>query len=273
MHLITKITAQDLNIIQKDDKLLIKTKKSQVTLVTINDQEFTSRVKAIKESLTDIAWGKLPTNFMKSIQLCSFAASTSETEQTLSCVYIKGDLCLASDNQRIARAHLIEPLPDEILLKAAEIKNLSAINPTDYSITKTWLHFKNDDGCIFSIRRIKGEYPDFNSILDFTGTEVDIPKNLIEGTDLASVFLDADRPSVTVSLDNNFCIVSVRSEQGSMKYRSKLNYKGEPITFEINPHFLEQMLLYSTKMIIDKDKAKLETENFTLCTVLISYKG
>ena len=159
-----------------------------------------------------------------------------------------------------------------MFIKASQLSNLSSISPVLYVRTKAWIHFKNDDGCIFSIRRIDGEFPqkEMEEALDFEGRTVDLSEDILEGADIASIFVDTMEPVVTIKISKGRCIVSVKSEGGGSQHRSKIAYEGADIEFNLNPDFLREMLTHSTTITIDDEssKAKLSTENFTMMTSL-----
>lgn len=252
-----------------DNNIAVTAKGLNVKLPAVIDPEVVSRIKAISASLTGAKWGKVPEKFAECVNLCSFAASKSESESTLSCVRISESMCIASDNNRIAVAKMNESM-DDMFLKATEIKNLVAINPIEYSVTKAWLHFKNEACCIFSIKRIEGLYPNFLPHFDFEGERVDLPADISEGTDLASIFTsETEQPSISITIEKNNCLLVVKSEGGSLDFSTDIVYTGKKLQFTINPDFLLEMMKYSTSVVLTKGKAKLETENFSLLTSLI----
>lgn len=268
--IVTTLSSETVKMTEKNGKLNIKSKSLNANLSTIEDDEVRSRIKTVEKSLKKAKWAKLPENFCGNISLCSFNASTLETEQTLMCVYINNTDCVASDNRRIAHSVFSEPM-EEMLIKASEIKNLIAIEPTEYSKTKTWLHFKNESKCIFSIRRIDGQFPDFLPFFEFEGEQINLPSNILEGMDLTSVLVDQSDPFVTVTISNGICVVTGKSESGKIQHRSKIDYKGKEISFVINPNFLKEMMSHTSSITVAAERAKLKTENnFTLVTALYS---
>ncbi len=267
-RIISKLSASDVILSQKGDKFNIKAKTMNANLAVIQDEEIIVRIKNVQQSLKGAEWQKIPDNFCNSISLCAFAASTQESEQSLTCVHVDGNDCLASDNMRIAHAIMDESM-DEMFIKASEIKNLNAINPTDYAVTKSWLHFKNADKCIFSIRKVDAKFPDFLPFFDFEGTKVVLPKNIIEGMDITSIFADDVIPLINLNFENDVCIVSVESDSGNIKHRSKIDYAGKAINFSVNPNFLKEMMTHTSSIIITNDKARLETESFSLVTMFM----
>ncbi len=261
--------AKELKLKENGNKLNIRSPNMNVNLTTILDEEIIDRIGIIRKSIEDIKWIKLPGNFMECAKLCSFAASKTESETTLSCIYFNESDCMALDNDRFASAKLDGKIK-EFFFKAAQLSNLASIEPTLYVLTKAWIHFKNEDGCIFSIRRINGTFESMDDVLNFEGTSVDLSTDIIEGADIAAIFTDSLEPVVSLKITKGKCLVSVSSEGGGSQHRSKIAYEGPDIEFNLNPEFLREMLQHSTSITIDDDstKAKLSTENFTMMASL-----
>ncbi len=265
--IISKIKDDTISLGENDGKLGISCKSAKIILASIYDEELNDRIKHITKSLNSTKWEELPGNFIESVLVCSFTASTQESDGTLTCVYVNENTCVASDNNRISFADLDKDI-DEMFIKASEIKTLVSILPTSYAITESWLHFKGDNGCIFSIRRTDGQFPDFLPFFDFEGIAIDLPSSLTDGIDLTSVLMDADDPSMNFKISNNVVILSIKNENGKSMHRSKIKYSGADIDFAVNPEFLKEMMKHSSSLILGKDKAKLKTENFSLLTAL-----
>lgn len=265
--IMSRLTEDKIIATEKGNKLNIKCKTMIANLSTIQDDEISERIANVHKSLKGSKWAKLPENFCDSISLCAFFASTQESDQTLTCVHVNGSDCISSDNKRISHAVLDSPLKT-MFVKASEIKNLIAIHPVKYAISKAWLHFKNEDGCIFSIRKMDGKFPEFLPFFDFDGTEINLPQDILEGMDIASIFAEDSDPSINIKISKGNIIISVKSDAGTIQHRSKIDYDGDDISFIINPSFLKQMMTHSSSIIVAKDKARLETDNFRLVTAL-----
>jgi DNA polymerase III sliding clamp (beta) subunit (PCNA family) len=263
--IISKLSTEEINVVEKNNKLNITGKKIKSSLATIQDNEVSERIKSLSKSLSKVEWQELPKNFNESILLCSFTASTQISAGTLICVYLKENICVASDNSRISYATLDSEI-DEMFIQASEIKNLVSISPTKYAITQSWLHFKNEDGCVFSIRKIEGEFPDFMSLFDFEGIKIDLPKEIIEGIDIASILADVNDKAINIKIAKNAVILSAKSDGGKIMHRSKIDYDKEEINFSINPDFIKEMMKHNSHVSIGEGKAKLQTESFSLLT-------
>jgi hypothetical protein len=267
--LVAKLPTDTFKMKKSKDKILFKAKGLNVNLPSIIDSEIVQRIKLVKKGIKKVEWKKLPDNFSDSISLCSFAASQTEVDSTLSCVNIDDKICVASDGKRIAYAHLDSKM-DSMFIKASEVKHLTEINPTHYGISKGWLYFKNEQKCIFSMRKIEGNFPNWKHFFEFEGSKVDLPEKLLQGVDLASILTDKGTHHLSIFIENNKCILTVKTETGKLIYKADIEYDNEPIDFVINPDFLKEMMKFSTSIVFTEGRAKLETESFAVLTALYS---
>ncbi|MDP8268191.1 MAG: hypothetical protein P9L97_05630 [Candidatus Tenebribacter davisii] len=266
-NLVSKITTKDIDLVEKDGKLNISCKTMKAKLSTINDSEIKIRIDEISTLIEKAKWKPLSENFSESVKVCVYTASKQDSDGTLTCIYVNGKNCISSDNARISHSILKSDM-DEMFIKASEVQSLINTNPTEYAISNSWLHFKNEEGCIFSIRKVSGEYPDFLQFFEFEGEKVELSKGVLEGIDLTSVLVDDSDPAIKFKISNNSTLLSIKSDGGTVTHRSKIKYDGKDIEFTINPEFLKEMMRHSSTIILGKDKAKLKTENFSLLTTL-----
>ena len=159
---------------------------------------------------------------------------------------------------------------DKMFIKSTSVKDLKALEPIEYCITKSWVHFKNENKCIFSIRTIKGKFPDLEKIFKkIKADSIPIPEEIKSGLDIASIYVDTELPTVQVICGNKKCIVTVQSESGEATCEADMKYKGKEVKFKIQPEFLLKMLEHNTNIRIDKTLAMIESENFKIATALI----
>ena len=262
-NIIQRVSSEKIVTKLENGKLKLKAGKVNATLQTINDEEVTTRIEGISKQASGLKWLRLPENFSDAVSMCKFATSKNESDQTLTCVKLDGTSCIAADNKRAAFAKLAKPVKP-MLLKATEVKALFDINPTGYALNKSWLFFRNKTGCTFAIRRVQGNYPDFLSLFDFEGNTVEIPEEILEGVDIASIFTDDDTEKINVSVSNGMCKISVQSDAGQMEYSNPITYKGDSFEFSIAPDFLEEMMKHSTEITIHESRAKITSGDFMM---------
>jgi DNA polymerase III sliding clamp (beta) subunit (PCNA family) len=269
-NLIAKLPHTAFKLKQDDNSIKLISKGVNVTLPSIEDSEVTDRITLINNEIENVKWKKVPENFSESISICSFAASKSETESTISCVYVDTDKCVATDSKRIAFAKLSDSMKP-MFIKASEVKHLVKIDPIYYGLSKGWLFFKNKIGSIFSMRKIEGDFPAWEKLFDFEGKTIELPKNILQGIDLATVFTQIDHSATLgIIIENNLCHILISTEGGNLKYKQPVKYDGEQIKFVVNPEFLKEMLKHSTVITFSDKRAKLETETYSILTALYS---
>lgn len=265
--LINRITIDDITMEVINDKLRTKAKQVNSNLATIHDQDVSDRITNVSNSLKKIKWRKLPTGFIEGAMLCSFIASTNEAQQTLTCIKIEDNTIASSDNIRLSH-YTMKSKMMPMLIKASEVKALASTFPTHYGKGGSWLHFKNADECIFSIRQVKGKFPDFTAFLDFEGDKIELPSAITEGLDITSIIMDTAMPYIKISLKSGACYITASSDEGSIKHRSKINYKGKDLIFSINPDFLKEMMKHSAEITISDTMARIEAGSFIMITSL-----
>jgi hypothetical protein len=158
-----------------------------------------------------------------------------------------------------------------MFIKASEIKHLLGINPTHYGSNRGWLFFKNEEKCVFSIRRIEGGFLKWEHLFKFEGTQVNLPKELLNGIDLASIFNEyGSTLPLNIYIEKDVCYLTIKTESGKLDYQIPIEYDQKPIDFVINPDFLKEMMRFDTTITFVGKKAKLETENYAVLTALWS---
>jgi hypothetical protein len=266
-NVVTKAKNETFTFSRADNKLQMKAGKVELDFMSKTDNNVSSRVSVVSESFKSSEKKPLPDNFIECVSLCSHIASNEEDKQTLTCIHIDGNEITSTDNKRIAIASMSSPM-DKMLLKAKEMKALIAIKPLYYHPTKSWIHFSNDQGCVFSILDVKGEYPNMRQFMEFDGVCVSLPESILEGIDIASIFTDSIDPMITISIANGVCKIYKKSDMGNVNFEDSIDYSGEDISFYINHAMLQEMMIHSTKLIIDGTKARLVNENFSMVTAL-----
>lgn len=264
---VSKVKADSLAFKLEDNQLKMKSDKMLNSFATIFDEEIVSRIATVQDSLADAKLKKLPAEFVEAVQLCSQVASRNESDQMLTCLYVSKNDVIATDNIRIAH-YKLKTAMDDMMIKASELRSLVNIEPTKYAVTTSWIHFKNDAGCVFSIRRIKGNYPDMLKHTKFDGIAVTLPKGIMDGVDVASVFTEDADDAITVTIKKGKYRIYKESDAGKVDFRDNIDYNGQDISFKINPNLLKEMMTHSTNVTIGASSARLEADNFLLVTSL-----
>lgn len=269
MKAISKLKDDEIDISLRDDKFLIKAKNTQLQLATIEDTEISDRTDSIIKAIKECKWYSMPKNFVECAKLCKFAASKQESDAALQCISINNTDMLASDNNRIAHAVLSKKMKP-MMLKAEFVPVITGLDIDKYDVSKAWIHFKEkNENFILSVRRIMGNYPNFDQILtSVSGETITLSDDLVRGLDVSEIFIDEFNSSVNLAFSKGKCIVTTSSDAGEMKYRSKTDYSGEEFNFSVSPEFLLEMLNHSTTLKHDKDKISIKSGDFKIVTAL-----
>jgi hypothetical protein len=265
---ICKLSSDYIIINENNNKLNIRCKDVSIKLPSIQDAEMNDRIFTVQKSIKNSKWSLLPNNFSKVISDCAPFTSKNEFDSSLTFVYINGKYCMPTDNMRIIYAIFNSPL-SEMFIKSTEVSNIIDIDPIKCAITKSWIHFKNKKECVFSIRNISAKFPDIFSFFNFDGEKLFFPSTIVNNIDIASLIADTNYPIINITIENNTCLMRAHSDSGSIFYKTKIKYNNKQIKFSVNPNFLKDMLISNSPLIISKDKAKIETDNFSLLTMLI----
>lgn len=192
------------------------------------------------------------------------SCSTDNTQVMATCVHVTPKLIEGCDNSRLYRVETVTGFPSECLVPASVINEVSQFPMKSIAAENGWAHFKLacDFGvAIVHVRCAKGDgYPDVTELLKVKGEEFDLPKNLPEILSRAEVMLDSAHSSrVAISLSGSELRLESRSpDMGWYRERSKVEYGGTPITFEVNPRFLVDAMQYTHTVVLGKGRMKLK---------------
>lgn len=277
--LLNKLPDEEIALETTDSELIVEGKKARsgIRLQAASTVEETLRVLGHPSD-----WSQLPEKFVEAIVFCSFSTGRDMTKPLLTCVCVDDAFVMSSDDRRITRFDVGEglDLKGQLLIPAVSIKALSAYPITSYDVTKGWLHFRTDDGVVFSCRNIEGTYPaeKIHSILDNSdGEPVKLPSGLAETLERAGVFssgvsrVDVGN-RVRVSLSEGELMVRGESDAGWLEEKARVRYKGPDVSFDVSADFLQAILAHSGEMLIGENVLKFEGDNFVHIVSMMASK-
>jgi hypothetical protein len=185
--LLQKFSDDILEIIQDENEISIKGKNIKAGIKLENE----IRIDSIETDKIK-RWLSLPDNFDEALKLCLFSASKNMVKPEFSCIYINEDIMVSCDNFRASRVILNKKILHSLLIPALIVKELVDHNPIKYQIENNWLHFKNKEESIFSIRMFGGEYPDISDLFAVEGNEIILPSSLIDSLDKARILTSSE---------------------------------------------------------------------------------
>ena len=245
-EVLSKITLDDLNIIYKNDKLLIKTKSASVRLKTL----------PLSESIIDVIkgrqpteWSPLPTNFVEGIRSCLFSVSKDLARVDMSSISINGNKVNSSDDIRGSIYKMNAELPPFLLpLRAGGIlvELSKAVTLTKYCLADHGVFFTDGVYTFYTIKT-DSKYSDIEPHFDFQGVEFDLPDNFCSSIELVSIFSDEKfnfDKLITMRFQKDRIKLSSEDSFGSIDKAFPCNLEGLEKEFSVmvNPTFLIEVL-------------------------------
>jgi hypothetical protein len=249
--LISKLKGEEIKLVDSgENSWKIKAGGATVELVLLES----SLMEKIKGLVVDSkGWKELPTRFMEGLSLCRFSGNHSQ----LSGVYVEDSAMVATDEIRINWFDLDKEIDSFWLSDSTTAELLKIPGMTEYLVSDTWVHFKTEDGTIFSCRKLHhAQYPykKLRGIIDnYAKTKEDIshqlPSGLVEAVDRAATFSMEiqDHPTVRLTFKKEY--LEVYAQRSTGKYQEKVLWD-EPITEDFEPVVLYvdfSMIAYGLK--------------------------
>lgn len=265
-QLLSRFTADSVEIAMEDNKLVIKVRKALATLGV--ETEMKLPVEELGE-LDNAEWHPLPERFLEGIGLCSGFCSKNISRPVLTCVHVRKDGKIeGTDSYRILQYQLEEEvaLPKKsVLIPSTSVQELVKYKTQEFAITTGWVHFRGEDGLLFSSRTFDSEFPDvIDTILSVNGTSLKLPSRMKEVLLRAALFSkkDLETEAVFISLSEGRATIWTEDESGAYKESVKVKYEGDPVEFSVDPNFLAEMLDESNKFILGSDRMLLKSKNW-----------
>jgi len=260
LGLLAKTSSSDVELEVKDNELKIKTKSSRAGIVF--DPELIPPLDIIKPTKD---WKRLPEDFLEAVSFCQFTTVNDVTKPFLSMVRVHKNRAMSSDGYRATWRKMGGEIDDELLIRSGIVLELVNHKPIRYFVDDSWVHFANADKDIFSYRLVDCEYPDLAKFFKVTGTPIELKEGLLDIIEKAKLFTKSEFKTdlqVWVKLTDGELIVESNGEHGWFKQRTKIGYKGEPVTFSVQPDFLRDMLAIMTECELAEDRLKISGNGF-----------
>ncbi len=168
------------------------------------------------------------------------------------------------------RVELDTGLDKPTLVRGTSLAFITSLGMDKISLTNSWLHFKNQQGLVFSCRRYAEDYPALDDILAVKGHAITIPKGLKEASERAAVFASDQTgdPQVLISIRDQMLLVKGEGLTGWYKEIKKLSYEGPNMEFLISPELLRQIADKYSEALLSQDKLKISGGSWKYVTVL-----
>lgn len=188
-------------------------------------------------------WKSLPKEFTEAVGLVKHCVSSDESRFLLTCIHLHPEYIEACDNLQVMRCMVVTGLKDPTLVRGTSLEQIVSLGMDEVSLTKTWVHFKNQQGLIFSCRRYAEDYPPLDKFMSFEGFPITIPKGLADASDRAAIFAvdKAGDPLVQVTIKGDKIRILGEGLSGWFKEVKKVAYEGPPMEFVIAPELLKHI--------------------------------
>lgn len=235
----------------KQDDITVESNGPEVILTSGRAKAGFTLQQQIKLPLEEIKnkteWKPLPKDFRKALEFTMTTCSRDQTRAILTCINVTPEGRLQStDNFRISIFNLDKVPANEFLLPAESAQIVSGYGLGWVAEGRGWIHFKSEGGLIeFSCRVVKGEYPPIYKAAEGEGTKVELPSTMQDVLSKASVFCTQEQvldQRVKVVISEKRLKLRADGETGWFEEEVNMAYRGEPITFSINPHLLQSIL-------------------------------
>jgi len=263
---LNKIKKDEVDFEWKENQIVIKAGRAKAGLLFENEVKL-----PLEEELGEIEnWVPLPDKFVEGLKLCYPCASRDMSRAILTCIHLTGDIIEASDTFQIIRYRLPSEIisGESILIPATSVRELVKYDVKEMACTEAWIHFRTDEGTVFSARTIEGEFPDTAPHMEIEGDEFRFPDTMREALDKAIVFARDDLSLeeisvVTVEVKPQRITIKAKNSYGWFEEVLKSSYEGKEFTFLIGIEFLINLFDRLQTCIISSNKIGFFGENWS----------
>lgn len=235
LAILRKLVEEEVTLETTENELLIHGKRKDVGIA--REAKVLLPVESVE---VPKEWKKLDEAFLEAIELVQHCASSDDSQFALTCVHITPKRIEACDNTQLSRVLVPTPVAGPILVRRDSIKHITSLGMTELAETETWIHFRNPAGLVLSCRRFTEDFVDLDSVINFEGVPITLPKGLGEAADKASIFVEAAgvEGQVRVELRAGKLRLKGRGASGWYREVKKLAYDGPELAFMISPKLL-----------------------------------
>ncbi len=214
-------------------------------------------------------WMEAPEGLMVILCQAARVCGHDESQPTTTEVHVTEDRIESCDNFRLFQYKIETGFLKEALIPAASIDALSGLEFVFVSQRGGWIHFKNSEDRVISVRCSTGDYPSLKELLKIDDAQkVTLPKDLSEILSRAEVMHEATYDAmVSIAIDEGKLTLKASKETGWYKETKKVKFSGDPLRFQVHPKFLADMLKKTNEVMIGGNKMRLEASNavFVVC--------
>lgn len=263
LQILSKMEGESLDVSQTENQLIIKDDKT-VLKMNLVEYDFPNIELSIE------SWEVLPKEFLEGLRICLFSCSMDAFSDVLTGICVNKKEMLGTDNFRCSRFFLKEEMSIFIIPGNSAKEILKLKNLTEYKLGESWIHFRNNEGVIFSSRLMTGEYPiesvdglfEKNQEGDSFFFPEDFEKTLDRVSILSFVSEEDGHQRVTIKNENGELVCVGEREIGRIEDRIKTNIKETFPEIKISPQLLKAILKYTKEFTAKENAILFETATF-----------
>lgn len=261
---LNKVKQETIDISWEENQVVIKAGRAKAGLI------LESEVILPVEEIGKISeWAAVPKDFLQAVKFCYPCCSKDESRAVLTCVHITPERLESSDSFQIAVHALSSKFPTKpFLLPAGAARELARYdNVTHVSLGDHWVHFRTEEGTVFSSRLFMAEFPNVDRFLNLSGRVFTFPDTVKDILCRAEIFARAREitfdPMVSITLSRGKFTVSVQSDHGWFREIEKApSYKGDTVKFNVVIDFLQGILDKTTTCTIGENTLGFQGDNW-----------
>lgn len=268
LGILNRSNDEELELTLTGDKLRIKGKTFSAN-ITLSHQ---IKLPIDSVNIPD-TWTKFPDGMLLKFESCQLSVGHDMAKPILTCIHWEDKVVESCDNHRVSRFDTEHDGPAESLCIPGKSLNALIKNyrPVEYSYSPEWIHFKNENGSIYSVRLFSGTYPNMLPILSISSSEqIEFPAGLADVLFRSEVLADVSTPTpeAVIIIKDKKITVSSSSEAGEFTESLDTTSTLE-IEFRVYSRLLQGILQHLEKAELDITLGKIKfTSNDGLSHVI-----
>jgi len=262
------VTADEIEIVLKDDKLKINAGKTKAAIVTQEGEVIFGYIETL--GLNKIkSYRKLPEDFIEGMKMCHFSASRDMTDIRLTGLFVDDDAIISTDDLRISRYIFANEkgLGVTFNIPAMAVEELIKFPVVKFATNDLWAFFVTGDGIIFGARLLIKDFPDVEGYFKFSGIKVTLPEDFAKSVEIASIMTTGEVARdelIEVQVTRDVIRCKGKGKRGWIENEMEMNDKlvSPDFSFLINPYFLLMILKHTREMIYGDNRAMFKAPNF-----------
>jgi len=266
LDLLNKLTANDLEVEQDDQSLLVKDGGKRRAMIRMQEGESLP----IDEISIPSTWNELPKGFVEAVKTASSCVSKDASNPVLTKVHFHPDWIEACDDFQLFRYPMDGKWVDApFLIGGLQIKKIVGIELNGFAKEENWMHFDVGDGVVCSCRRYTYTFPVLTEHFEVKGKVIKFPEKISAAIDRARIFSAEEGMDENVQVSFRSGEMQIRGEGPTGWYceRAKVDFS-ERLSFRVAPRLLDDMMRRGGVCTVSDKFLKLNTDEYEFACLL-----